>query len=86
MRTHGDSEQDIRPGKAASVTLAEPRSEESGASATALALAAVRAETHTGGKFPAKKVPLEESASTFLNFFNIFAAELKVAAQVEGQF
>lgn len=38
-----DSKQDMRPGKTASLTLARPRWEESGASAAALALAAVRA-------------------------------------------
>lgn len=39
-----------------------------GASATAFALAAVRVQTHTDGKFPARKIPLAESVSTFLHF------------------
>lgn len=51
-----------------SVTLAEPRLEGRGASASAFALAAVHMQTHTGGKFPARKIPLEESVSTFLHF------------------
>lgn len=71
--------QDARPGflqtalmegqtSASAVTLAAPRLEERGASASAFALAAVRVRSHTGGKFPARKIPLQESVSTFLHF------------------